>query len=423
MTKHKKLAGLLSALFFTSAALAQTTTSSPYSRFGIGEIQKSVFTQSRGMGGISNGLRSNSFFNFSNPASYSALTLTTFEVSAYAKTLRLSNSTATQTNYNGSISYLAFGFPLSPRAGASLGLVPFSGVGYKVSVPTQITGLGDVTQIFEGNGGLNQFYIGGGYNVHKNISIGVNASYVFGSINEIRANEFNDTLAYFNTRQTNSTYIGDFYFNYGIQYFKDIRENLSLTIGYSGALKSNLSAERNTLAERYQYTAAGYETLIDTVQMTANDKGKIVLPAFHSLGFAFEKKNKWIVGADVSTGAWSTFRNYGQDPGLNNSFEVSIGGQITPDYNAVGNYFKTMDYRLGVNYGQSNVKINNENINQVGITAGLGLPFQRSGSKINLAVEVGQRGKTGGNLIREEYLNFHFGITFNDKWFVKRRYD
>jgi hypothetical protein len=423
MILNKKI--ILNIVFAASAfsVMAQTTTSSLYSQFGIGEIQKRGSIQSIGMGNLSNGIKSNTAGNFVNPASYSDLTLTTFEVTGISRITTLKTNSAQQTNYNSTLTSLSLSFPLAKKWGASFGLKPLSSVGYKVSVPTVQPGVpGTVTQIYEGSGGTNQFYIGTGYNIYKGLSIGVNASYLFGKISTSKANEFNDSLGYLNVRRVNATSLGGIYFNYGIQYTHALKKDLNFIAGYSGAVETEIQAKRSMSAITYK--RSGENITSETVSGDpVEEKGTIVLPNFNSIGFVIEKKNEWLLGTDISIGDWSNFRDFGADQNLKNTLDVGLGGQYTPRYNAVGNYLKTIDYRLGLNYGQSYVSIGGEDINQYSINGGLGLPLPRAGAKINLAVEVGQRGTTNQNLIKEEFINIHFGITFNDKWFVKRKYD
>src|SRR3546814_10259350 len=83
----------LGFLLFSFGAIAQTSTSSPYSKFGLGELRGDHLPQLRGIGGISAGIRNlGSYFdiNVGNPASYSAIHLTTFDIDR--KSTRLNSS-------------------------------------------------------------------------------------------------------------------------------------------------------------------------------------------------------------------------------------------------------------------------------------------------------------------------------------------
>jgi hypothetical protein len=80
-------------------------------------------------------------------------------------------------------------------------------------------------------------------------------------------------------------------------------------------------------------------------------------------------------------------------------------------------------YRAGFNYENTGLIINNESINNYGITFGLGLPLGGSFSNINVGFEYGKRGTTNSGLIEENYTNVFISLSLNDRWFVKRKYE
>ena len=125
-------------------------------------------------------------------------------------------------------------------------------------------------------------------------------------------------------------------------------------------------------------------------------------------------------------GQWKNYREGNVNPELQNSMGIALGGQITPDISAVGNYFKLIDYRFGLKYDKTYINYKNNDIKQMALTFGLGLPLQPNRStfyKINLGAELGQRGTLNNNLVRERYVNIFLGFTMNDQWFQKYRFD
>ena len=128
-------------------------------------------------------------------------------------------------------------------------------------------------------------------------------------------------------------------------------------------------------------------------------------------------------GSDVTLGNWSSLKIFDVNQNLQNTFDFSVGGAITPDFNAVGNYLKNIEYRLGFNYNKSYINIIGEDINQMSLSVGFGLPLPKTKSKINLALELGQRGTLNSGLIQERYIGVHAGFNFCDKWFIQSKYD
>ena len=202
---------------FHLAATSQVNTSSPYSRYGIGDLQFGGFSKNRGMGGLSYGLALPYSINYSNPASYHAIALTTFEAAVNGSYFELKNNSKSGNLYNAEFGYLALGFPLKTKKwGMSLGLLPYSSVGYNIK-DFKINKAGELeSYIYEGSGGLNQFYVGTGWSPTKNFSAGVNASFVFGTLTQIRRVEFSPTSGFYNTKVSDETIINDFHFSLGL---------------------------------------------------------------------------------------------------------------------------------------------------------------------------------------------------------------
>jgi len=191
------------------------------------------------MGGTGIGMRPYFNLNVSNPASYSSLLFTTFEIGASTSFAKMQTTSLSQRKSETAFSYFALGFPVvNQKWGAALGLIPFSNVGYKIVAPGTVNGT-NVTTTYEGTGGVNRFFIGNAVTIKKKLSIGVNASYLFGTLDRIRLVDFNDIHA-FDARYTYSTIIRDFYFDSGLQYTFD-----SLKFERSDSLKMYDNTERN----------------------------------------------------------------------------------------------------------------------------------------------------------------------------------
>ena len=140
------------------------------------------------------------------------------------------------------------------------------------------------------------------------------------------------------------------------------------------------------------------------------------------IGFSLEKKNKWLIGADFNWNNWADYTYKGINDSLNNSFRISIGGMIKPNYNS-SNYLKRITYRAGFRYEPGYLKIRGEQINEFGISFGLGLPLRKSKSTINLGVEFGKKGTQTNGLIEENFTKFTIGFSAYDFWFFKRKFD
>lgn len=501
---------VFSAIFFLAFQLltlqltAQSESFSPYSRYGIGDIPFNGFARNIGMGGI--GMAERPLFNVNmvNPASYSSLLITEFDVAVTSTFARLSTANLTQKKSGTTFSYFALGFPVvNKKWGAALGLVPFSNVGYKMVSPETDPVAGGVNFTYEGTGGINRVFLGNAVTIKKNFSVGFNASYLFGSIDRISTTEFSEAN-FFNSRFTSNTIIRDFYFDFGLQYvfdslkmarsdslvmydnrkknlkdsigvftdmvdslsgstdkdaagiklqLEELRKNItelntrisqadsarrevnvrrqksdwSLTGGFTFALPANISASQDSLVERYLGTvSSNFITIRDTVLQKEDDKGTIRFPLTLGFGLALKKGTQWLIGIDASMQSWDDYSYFGQQDSLRNSWRVSTGFQYTPNDRVTKPYWSLMQYRFGAFYNKTYLQLKGTQLNEYGLTAGLGLPILAKGTSfatIQIGAAFGTRGTTDNNLLKEDFARVSIGVTFSDRWFIKPKFD
>ncbi|GAA4331003.1 membrane protein [Mucilaginibacter gynuensis] len=439
MIKYSKIliTFLFAAVTFEASAQLSTNTSSPYSRYGIGEIAPQLLPQNAGMGGISTGINSISGYstiNLTNPAANAMIDLTTIDVGVYGNFVTLSQSGQTaQGSKNFSLNHLAFGLPVSKRSAIVFGLTPYSDVGYNYRQSQSNLGSGSsidtnaVNFIYTGEGGLTKAYIGYGFGIGKHLSIGGNISYIFGNLKNYSSTEIPALYGTQNTRTEISQRIQGLNYDYGIQYMFDISEKNRLTIGYSGSANSKLDIETNKYTTHYTTDGTGNEIpATDTLTSVLGPKNQLQLPQINRFGISYRMGAKLLVGADYSMGKWSDFAIDGQKQGFKNSQTINVGAQITPNINKLNNYWALVDYRFGFMYNQTYLSLNNTDINQYAGTVGLGLPLRPGLSsfyKINISAEVGKRGSLTNGLVRESYVNIRLGFTLNDKWFRRYKFD
>ncbi len=411
---------LLTATFFSTSA-QDVRISSPYSYYGLGEIQDNHSAYSAGMGGIKMGVRNPSFINYENPASYSAFDTNTFifDIGLVSNFNQLQSSVATQafTNHT-SVGYLLFGFPVNHWCGISAGILPYSKTGYQVVTRDTMDNVGQVNEKFDATGGINKAYIGTSFKLFKHLSLGLNVGYLFGSTNKNRSIYTPDQSYSFDIRVINKMRLSSLYLDYGLQYQINIKKKYGLTLGTRFNLPTNLSAKQSQLAERF--TASGdVESIKDTLINIDEASGTIKMPLSIGGGLTFMKKNAWMVGADFDWQNWKKFKSFGVSDSLANSFTFAIGGEIIPHYSSLTNYWKKMSYRFGFNYGQSNLELKNTKINDFSVTIGIGFPLRKIRTMINLAIEAGKKGTINQDLIQENYIKFTLGFSFREFWFFR----
>lgn len=408
---------------------AQNLTQSPYSVIGMGESHFSGNNQISGMGQTAQGYRRQFEINTLNPASYSSLQQTVFEVGyLYSSGTLNSSSTSTKID-NASFAYFNLGIPISIKHGISLiaGLQPYSSIGYNVSSsqpyqaePDSPTYIG-TTQL-QGRGGLSKFMIGTSYRLHKNLSVGVNINYLFGTMERNQQLSF-DTVNYkFNIAQERKYIVNDFFYQLGFQFHKSLSEKYKLNIGLTYSMQSSLSSRYDFTTRALGWGGTAPFTL-DTIDYTTNTKGTIILPQSIKAGFAFEKKGVWMIASDLNYTEWTAYKSFGVGDNLKNSTSVSFGGSWIPNQYATKGYLNKMEYRAGVRYDNGNVQLYSKNISSYALSAGLGFPLGKTKSKLNASFEYISKGTTSSSLIREDLFRLIIGVTFSDQWFVRYKYD
>ncbi|WP_097133773.1 hypothetical protein [Pedobacter xixiisoli] len=423
----------LSLLALSLGSYAQTTVQSPYSKFGLGNLRGSVLPQQRGMGGIATGVYRSSGINninMQNPASYAGIYLTTLDIGMSGSRTELKTSNLSENSFNASLSHVAMAFPVTQKSALSVGILPYSELGYDFKNTVSIgsgTSAKTVDYLYNGEGGLSKAYIGYGIQFGDHFRVGANAEYLFGNLIQSRSTEVSD-LGALNSRDQVKNSIYGFNYTYGAQYDFRLGNKTTLVVGYSGSSSAKLNSERSQYTTIYTKDSQGNAlSALDTLDFIENGKTNMKLPLMHSVGFTLQKENKWLIGADYRMGKWSKMSIDNVNQNLQDAYGVSVGGQFTPDITAINGYFKRVDYRLGLTYDKTYVQMNNEDIKQMGVTVGLGLPLssyaRSSFYKMNVSAEIGRRGKTSNGLIQESYVNFHLGFMLNDKWFQRFRFD
>jgi len=415
----KKFTGLL-IIFISIQGFAQRNNISPYSFFGIGEETAQKTVEEISMGQIGTAFNSTHKVTFSNPASLASLRFTTYTLAVENKALTIDDGTNSESASAASLSYLAMGVPIGTNAGFIFGLQPNTTVGY--SLLEEIKDDADnltALNLFSGEGGTNRVFLGFGYKLPKNISIGVEASYVFGNIENSLLNRREDVqLATLNKTDSN---IKGFTAKVGVQYDTKINEKVTLKAG--GVV--NLSNELTNKGEEYLFsllnTGGGIVIPRDTI-FNGSFESTIKNPIKTTISAGLGEANKWYAGIEYSfQDALDGVLNQNSTVSYESSNRISAGGFYTPKYNSISNYWQRITYRAGVNFKQTGLVVNNTTINDFGISFGVGLPIGQQLSNINLGFELGKRGEISNDLIKENYLNFRLSLTLNDRWFKKRK--
>lgn len=424
---RKKILALVLSVFFVQGLFAQANVDSPYSMFGIGQIRnKTMNARLEGMGGIANAMHGKGLINADNPASYAMIDTLAFlfDAGMYFKTSDFSTSSMSETSNNANFDYVAIAFGATDWWRISLGVQPYSNVGYNLIVNDNKEGIGNYATTFKGSGGLNQAFIGNAFRLGKNLSVGANATYVFGDYETLTTLSFPDSSYMISSRRGIDMMVKSFMFDYGLLYNANIGKDLNLSIGLTYNQKIDLKGAQTTYIRSVEVDSdSDTEYLIDTISYNVNKDARLSMPQGFGFGIALQKNNRWAVGADFNWSQWSKFAREGVNDSLQNSWNVAVGAEFSPKSTSVSNYFRKASYRFGGFYEQTYLSLKGQSINKIGVTAGISLPLPRTLSKVNIGLEVGQCGTKSAGLIQERYFKASVGVSVFERWFLKRKYN
>jgi len=416
MNKLKKLV-LVLFVFYGFSAFAQLGTSSPYSRFGLGDLQGDAFPVFNSLGGGVTALSNSNSVNPSNPASYTSFRANSFLFSTGGlhKTTQIKNSTDKQVANNSAFSHLTIAFPLSSKLGASIGMLPFSNIGYTLNARDTLV---NADMIYTGDGGLSKIYFGGAYEPFNGFSFGMNASYLFGGLNRRKKLDFDDD-SFFDSRSNSSIILKGYYYEFGLMYKKELANEKELSFGLTANNNSSLRTKRTNIVE----TISGVNEIVKDTAVNLVEWGEVTLPKYISTGLMYRNGEKWLLIADYSMQNWADYTLLGESDDLSNSMRLSGGLQYTPEFNSVTKYYKRMQYRLGVSYSNTPLTLNATQLKEVSVSFGFGIPVKKSRTKYDVSLTLGQRGTADNSLIKEQFVKFGLSVSYDGIWFVKRKYD
>ncbi|MDG1348501.1 MAG: hypothetical protein P8P67_02190 [Flavobacteriales bacterium] len=421
MNKLKSLVSVF-CIVFSITATAQLGTSSPYSRFGLGDLQGNVFPEYNALGGGVTALGNSNSVNPSNPASYTSFRANSFLFSTGGlhKTTKIQNSTDKQVANNSAFSHLTVAFPISRKLGASIGMLPYSNIGYVLNSTIVAENDPDYTGIayYSGDGGISKVYFGGAYEPLKGFSVGMNASYLFGGLNRRKMLDVDDESS-LDSRSNSRINLKGYYYELGLMYKKQLSDEKEVTFGLTANNNSSIRAKRTNIVE----TISGANEIVKDTALSSVEWGDINLPQYISAGLSYRDGKKWLLVADYSMQNWADYSLLGESDDLENSTRLSGGLQYTPEFNSVTKYYKRMQYRLGAAYSNTPLQLRGTQLKEMSVSLGFGIPVRKSRTKYDVSVTLGQRGTTDNNLIKEQFLRFGLSVSYDGIWFVKRKYD
>ena len=418
MRKHNYIIVLI---FYTSTNYSQSGSLSPYSFFGVGENTFKGTIENRSMGGL-NIYSDSVHLNLINPAAYSELKLVNYSVGVDYNSSSLKSENSNEKISTANINYLAVAIPTKPLV-FGFGIIPKSSVGYLLQSSDETVSPKQVNR-YEGNGGVNTAFLSFGFKIFKKIRLGISGNYEFGSLEHSNSRFLEDVELY--TKVQSNSSLSGVNFTYSTLFREKINDNLTLHASYILKPKSDLSSKNSQILSTLKPDGSfgGDSENIDLEALNL-DETIITIPSSTTFGLGIGKETNWFAGIDFTKSEGGGYENKLlniKNVRYEKGSKLSIGGFFIPNYDSFTSYFSRIVYRFGLRVEKTGLVIQNQPIDEYGINIGLGLPFLGF-QNINFGFEVGKRGTKNAGLIEENFYSIRLGLTLNDRWFVKNKYN
>ena len=400
---------------------SQRTSYSPYSYFGVGETNFSATVENQMMGG-NTAYYDSVHQNMNNAASLSKLKFVNYSVGVDLKNTSYLSASTNEKSTAAAINYISVAIPTKILS-FSFGIKPKTSVGYLLENDDKSKTPPELNR-FTGSGGVSNAFVSIGFELFKNWGFGFSSSYAFGNLNHYHTKILENIELY--TRVSSESSVSGLDYNFSTVYQKTFNEKITLYSSIIYQPEANYKSRNNQIISTIDPNSSfgGDFEEIDLSGLGLKNTN-IKIPNSLSFGFGLGQDKKWFLGFNYMKNDEGGYKN--ELMGLDNvefksSQTYSIGGFLLPEYNSFTNYFKTLTYRFGVRYKNGGLYVNNQQINEIGVNFGFGIPLAGV-SSANLGFEFGQRGTTKSSLIKEKFFSIRLGVSLNDLWFIRSMYN
>lgn len=376
--------------------LAQNTTNSPTSMFGLGELSTGEGGQYAGLGGAGIALRGNNFVNIANPASLTELAEQRFQIDAGIMGAYQSYSQRGATNHSitGNLNNLSIGCRILPRWYGAIFMVPVSSVGYAITLDEEIAGTygSTISSLFQGEGGLSKMGISTAYLFGKHLSIGANLSYVTGTITQ--------TETQGSATEETSSYKHTFYADLGIQYKWSVDRERFFVAGAVYGYSQDFQQENNLNVS----SSAGSEEIDKSLK-----RYRQCLPQYFGIGVSYNSP-RWMATLDYKYIDWSRMQSSQSNISFENQHRLSLGGRYT-----LGNVYRNpVSLLVGAGINNSYIVIQQKKATEYSLSTGLNFGL-RNNNVLSFGLKYKGQMKVPNGMQRENSLSLFLNITFSER--------
>lgn len=448
----KRLCALIPLLLGGAAPLlAQNTIGNfPFSSQGAGFPFRRETVRQAAFSGAGVGLAGNyNVRNWSLPQYHQTLNnpalvyfhrVTNFELSAYSTQRNLDYGSTPEQKQDltgGGLRGVNFAFPIGDNFSVGAGLNPYTLVDYSIFREESLPGDTTVSYRHSGTGGISRAHLSFGYKLTDNLVAGAEGSFLFGNIERQVTSWMTPPGSVTITEMQETQRFQGFGGSVGLYYDrkltskKDSLKKWVVSAGLAADLESTLPFETNAQLSRASGSRLSNQ-LVPRVGTPEDGDSEQPLAIRTGLGLKPFGRHSllWSLALDGGWQNWAGYDQTGPDPNFQDSWYVATGGEVMPANLNIG-YFSHVFFRGGARYEAMPYQVNNNGMNSLSASLGLGLPmlfdkrrrdrYDRSLPYINLSATYGTR-SIGAENISEQFLRLEIGLTYNqDRWFFQRK--
>lgn len=445
---HYKRLFLLLSLLFTTTVWSQNGINSPFSQYGVGFSNMPYnFPVISAMGGVAYTKSASNMINPFNPASYASVKMESFvfDMGLSFDMATLRDKEQKSFDADGNVGYLSIAFPLTKWWKTALGVMPMSDVNYRTVNTSAINPGGEVSTIYEGVGGVSQFFWGHGFNImggnddsKPHLRAGFNLNLLYGCDTSVVTFDFakNDTTYFMDSRRQKNNSIKGLTFDLGLQYEQPVSDDYRFCLGLNIKPGRKINIRESALVYTFVSNAA-VEFMRDTIYPTDGNTefNSTLQQAFTTgIGLSFQRNNMWLIALDATIAPWSGFK---YESGLShpifgtsalrysNNQRYALGFQLLGNPNA-SSYLRRITFSAGVHYESGRLSLQltdgrDYSLNEWGVGLGASLPMRKGRSVLNISASYSSFGTT--DLLRRDVFSIGISVGSCESWFVKRKFN
>jgi len=403
-------------LSLTCTILKAQNITSPYSILGIGDVDTKDYGRYAASGNAAVSRRDATSYNFSNPASLTALPLKVlfFDISMrgkYSTYKTIIKDTSAKSAKDFIVKRISLAFKLSDKTAIAFGLKPYSSVNYKLQQEAVfLDGNNSYSKLIEGNGGINQVYFSTGLTLNKRISVGLTSSWLFGSLE--KTTEYTNSSISLDILKKETDFYTGASIQFGMQY-QTLKENIwKHQIGLTGSVSSNLKGELIT-----EYTD---ETGLIKKEVDRNRK--FYMPTTIAIGYTATKDKKLNLSIEAAYYHWKYQKVNYENSYTYPSLRLSAGMDYSfQKHNWDNSRYEKGYIAFGLSAENSYLRVKNEKLMDYSFSFGGGINLYKRIS-VFTSIEIGKRGSVSSGQLEENYTQFIAGFTLKDIWSGTKKY-